>query len=98
MDWAYDQNDIATYYNIYSEMIKFWNKIIPNFIVNLDYDILISNCELNWDDNCLNHHKNKNIINTTSNVQVRKKIYTSSKNSYLNYERHLSKMFDVLKF
>ena len=109
MDWAYDQNDIATYYNIYSEMIKFWNKIIPNFIVNLDYDLLItnpeseiknliSNCKLNWDDNCLNHHKNKNIINTTSNVQVRKKIYTSSKNSYLNYERHLSKMFDVLKF
>ena len=109
MDWAYDQNDIATYYNIYSEMIKFWNKIIPNFIVNLDYDLLITNpeseiknlinnCELNWDDNCLNHHKNKNIINTTSNVQVRKKIYTSSKNSYLNYESHLSKMFDILKF
>ena len=108
MDWAYDQKDIATYYNIYSEMISFWERKIPKFIFNLDYDLLISNpekeirnlienCGLDWDDNCLNHQKNKNIVNTTSNVQVRKKIYKSSKNSYLNYERYLLQMFDVLK-
>ena len=28
MDWAYDQQDIATYYNIYSEMINFWERKI----------------------------------------------------------------------
>ena len=107
MNWAYDQKDIATYYNIYSEIINFWERKIPNFIINLNYDLLISNpekeiknliknCGLDWDDNCLSHHKNKNVIKTTSSVQARKKIYTSSKNSYLNYEKYFSEMFDAL--
>ena len=45
MNWAYDQKDIATYYNIYSEIINFWERKIPNFIINLNYDLLISKPE-----------------------------------------------------
>ena len=107
MNWAYDQKDIATYFNIYSEMINFWEKKLPNFIVSLDYELLISNpekeirnliknCGLDWDDNCLKYYDNKNVVKTTSSVQVRKRIYTSSKNSYLNYEKYFSEMFDAL--
>ena len=41
MDWSYDQKDIAEYYNAYSELMKFWNKKLPNYIYNANYENIV---------------------------------------------------------
>tara|TARA_Y100000590_G_scaffold283126_1_gene318491 strand:- start:4805 stop:6358 length:1554 start_codon:yes stop_codon:yes gene_type:complete len=109
MDWTYDQQDIAEYYNLYFELMKFWNKKIPNDIYNANYEKIVQNkeieikkliqfCGLKWDPACLNHHKHiKTPISTVSVVQARKPIYSSSLNSYNRYSKYLNSLYNSLK-
>jgi len=109
MDWSYDQKDIAEYYNLYLELMDFWNEKIPGFIYDANYERIIKNqeseikklisfCELEWDSACLSHHKNnKTPISTVSVAQARKPIYNSSLNSNEKYSKNLSILFDSLK-
>ena len=63
--WSNWQEDLVQYISIYLNLMKFWEKKIPNFIYNLNYEKLINNqkeqiekllnfCELNWEEDCLN--------------------------------------------
>ena len=109
MDWSYDQKDIADYYNLYSDLMNFWNEKIPGFIYNANYEKIVQDkdteikklidfCDLKWDSACLNHHKsNKTKISTVSVVQARKPIYNSSLNSNLKFSKNLKILFDNLK-
>ena len=108
MNFAYDQRDIANFYNIYLDLINFWKKIFNKDIYSIKYENLIENseleikklinyCDLNWDPKCLKHHQNKSGIKTASINQARKPIYKSSKNLNQNYAEHLEEMFALLK-
>jgi hypothetical protein len=44
---------------------------------------------LAWDERCLDFHKTERSVGTSSNWQVRQKIYTTSKARWRNYEKHL---------
>ena len=103
-----DLNETVEYYNLYFELMNFWNKLIPDFILNLKYEDLIKDtkkevkkllnfCELPWDDNCLEFYKNKRPIKTASDTQVRSKIYNTSVNKWKKYEKYLKKYYDKLK-
>ncbi len=107
INYSYDLNNIVEYYNLYSDLMNYWNKLFPNFMFNIKYESLVSNtkneiinvlnfCDLVWDDNCLNFYKNKRSVKTASNVQVRSKIYNSSIGFWKNYEKHLKVYFDKL--
>ena len=87
--------------------MKFWKKNIPNFIYDINYENLISNpqnqikdmlsfCDLKFEQNCMDFHKNKRAIKTVSSSQARNKIYSSSINSYKNYEKFLINLFSSL--
>ena len=108
MNVAYEQKDIADFYNTYQELMFFWKNLFPKDIYSVKYEKLVEDpqleikklikfCELEWDPNCLNHHKNKSSIKTASINQVRKPIYKSSKNSSQNYSNYLNEMFSLLK-
>ena len=109
MDWTYDQKDIAEYYNLYYDLMKFWNKKLPNDIYNANYERIVQNkeieikkliefCGLKWDSACLNHHKHiKTPISTVSVVQARKPIYSSSLNSNNKYSKYLNNLYSSLK-
>jgi hypothetical protein len=86
--------------SLYLDLMKFWEKKIPNFIYNLNYEKLINNqkeqtekllnfCELNWEEDCLNFNKKATPIKTVSVTQARKPIYKTSLNSYLKYYNYL---------
>ena len=86
----------------------FWNQKYKNKIYNLNYENLINNqneeiknlikfCDLDWDPNCLNFHKNKKSIKTVSFAQARKPIYNSSINISKNYSIYLEKLISKLK-
>jgi len=85
-----------------------WNKLFPSFIFNISYESLIGDtknqinklltfCNLEWQDDCLKFYNNKRPIKTASDIQARNKIFNSSINSWINYEKHLKKYMDQLK-
>ena len=106
--FAYDIDEIVSYYNLYEDLMKYWRKLLPNFIYDLKYENLISNtkteiksllnnCDLNWSNDCLNFYNNERPIKSASDIQVRSKIYNSSINSSKNYDKYLGKYFSKLK-
>jgi hypothetical protein len=46
MNFAYNQKDIAEFYNLYSDLMKFWKKLFPNEIYTINYENLIKNSEV----------------------------------------------------
>ena len=107
LNFAYDLNEIAEYYNLYLEMMEYWNKVLPGFIININYEEVVKNSkneiktlikksDLSWEDNCLQFYKSKRIIKTASSTQARKKIYNTSINLWKNYEKDIGSFFKIL--
>ncbi|MBA1337264.1 MAG: Tetratricopeptide (TPR) repeat [Pelagibacterales bacterium] len=107
LNFAYNLEELSQYYNLYADLMNHWKKTLPSFIFDLRYEKIINEpdkeikkmikfCNLNWDVKCLNFHENKRPIKTTSANQAREKIYSTSINSWLNYNVHLKKTFSKL--
>jgi len=98
--YSYDQKDIAAYFLLYKDLMNFWKKKFPNQIYDLYYEKLTINqkietqkllkhCDLEWDENCLNFHKNTTAVKTTSAIQVKNKMYQGSSDVWKKYKEHL---------
>ena len=97
--FAYDQKEIANYYNHYLNLMKFWRENQFNFY-EIKYENLVTDLEnevkkifnfinIDFEEKCLHFYKNTNSVSSLSTSQVRKKNYTSSINSWKNYEKYL---------
>lgn len=98
--FAYDEKEIASYYNCYLDLMDFWKKNNCNFY-EVKYENLVTNLEqevrkifnylnIDFEDQCLNFHNNNNSVSSLSIAQVRKKNYTSSIDNWKNYKKFLS--------
>lgn len=108
MSWAYKEDSIAKYYNQYTKIMNFWKLKFKESIFDANYEQIvdspdkeikkmISFCDLDWENDCLNFYKNKKTpIQTVSVSQASKPIYKSSINSSKAYEPYLSEMFNIL--
>ena len=99
--WSYNQDQLIKFTNLYKDLMKFWNLKLPNEIYECNYENLVNNpseeipkmikfCNLNWEENCLDHTKNKTVIKTVSIAQARKPIYKSSVNLSDEYKKYLN--------
>ena len=106
--YSYDQNDLAQYYGLYSDLMSFWHERFPDQIYDICYEDLTTNqeeetrklleyCDLDWDENCLNFHSNKRPVKTASALQVRKKMYQGSSEAWKKYEAYLQPLIKGLK-
>ena len=106
INFADDLTDLASYYKQYQDLMNFWKKIFPEHIYDLQYENLVTNtklevekllkfCSLNWDEGCLNHHKNKRAIKTISFNQARQPVYGTSVKSYAGFESYLTILKDI---
>ena len=57
---------------------------------------LLKYCDLEFEEKCLEFHKNKRPIKTVSAAQAREPIYKSSISSYKNYEKFMEEFFSKL--
>ena len=107
--YSYNQKDIAAYYCLYEDLMDFWKKKFPNKIYDLYYEELTINqkfetmellkyCNLEWDENCLNFHKNTTAVKTTSAIQVKNKMYQGSSDAWKKYEAYLKPLLDGLSY
>jgi Flp pilus assembly protein TadD len=108
LNWCYSENELAIFYNLYQNIMLFWKDKIPNFICDVEYESLIKNtkveiqkiinfCELPSDENCFNFHKNKTPIKTSSILQSRKPVYSSSVKLSDKYSNKLKNLFEQIK-
>ena len=107
MNYTYDFYDLAGFYKIYDSLMNFWIKKFEPSIFDLVYENLIINkeketkkildfCDLSWDENCLNFHKNKKSVSTASLAQVRQPLYSSSVEKWKNYSEELKVLKEQL--
>tara|TARA_B110000008_G_C16954764_1_gene557717 strand:+ start:19 stop:2094 length:2076 start_codon:yes stop_codon:yes gene_type:complete len=105
--YSYNLEDLAEFYGLYHDLMGFWHEKFPNKIYDLCYENLTTNqeeetrnlldyCELDWDENCLNFHKNKREVKTASAVQVRQKMYQGSSEVWKQYKNNLSPLINAL--
>jgi len=104
MPWSYNQVELNSYYNLYKDLMIYYNSVFKFKIFNINYESLISSpennikelidyCGLNWEENCLQFYRNKNVVKTASVAQVRSKLYASSVDSWKKYQDFLPDLF-----
>ena len=100
LGFAWDIDDLAEYYKLYEELMRFWCEKFPGRIYDLDYEKLTENqegetrklldyCGLSWEEACLDFHRTERVVKTASAAQVRKKMYKGSSEAWKKFEKHL---------
>lgn len=106
--YAYDLRELGQYYSHYHDLMKYWDKMFPGQIIDVDYDKLVNDQEvetrkliaalgLDWDDACLNTQSNKRNVKTLSIYQARQKVYKSSVKGWKKYENDLTELVTALE-
>lgn len=91
-DFSYDFKSLKKYYDLHTEIIKFWDSENISFF-KLKYEDLITNKQrhindlcsfigINYSDEMLEPHLNKRYVNTASSFQVRQPINSNSVNKW----------------
>jgi hypothetical protein len=107
LGYCYDLKDVVAHYELYSDLMQFWQASYSNRIYNLNYEHLttdqdvetknlIQHLNLEWEDACLSPQENKRAVRTASQQQVRKKVYQGSSQQWRQYEPFLNGAFDGL--
>ena len=105
--YSYNLDDLAGFYGLYSDLMDFWHQLFPGKIYDICYEDLTTNqeeetrkllqyCELDWDENCLNFHKNNRAVKTASSLQVREKMYQGSSEAWKKHEAYLEPLIKAL--
>jgi len=100
-NYSYQQAECAQQVLYYRDLMTFWHKQLPGRILDVPYENMVENTKdqtenllhflgLEWDENCLNFHKNASSVATASVSQVRQPIYKSSLDSWKNYQQFLT--------
>jgi tetratricopeptide (TPR) repeat protein len=107
LTYARDLQTLGRQYIAHRELMDHWGEVIEQPILSHVYEDLVDDPEprvrellnhvgLEYDDSCMRFHESTRHVLTASATQVRKPIYTSSKQRWKNYEKHLGPLLDVL--
>ncbi len=98
--WAFSLAGIAGKLKSHEAFIGFWREVLPNPILTLRYETLVSQteqearrmiefCDLPWEAQCVRPHENSGQVQTASKWQVRQPINTGSVERWRRYEAEL---------
>lgn len=107
LDFCYSEDELGNYYNMYKNLMNFWEEKYPDSFLNVNYEKLIQDqsleikkiikyCELDWEEKCLNFSENRSPIKTASVAQARSPIYRTSLNNFNKFKPYLKDLFDLL--
>jgi hypothetical protein len=103
-----DLASLGRYYREYERLMAHYAQVLPLPLFELNYEELTAQqeavsrrlvefCGLDWDDRCLRFHETARTVRTSSSLQVRKPMYTSSVGRWKRYEAHLGPLLDALR-
>jgi tetratricopeptide (TPR) repeat protein len=105
--FSYDLGDIARYYIAYRRLMAHWHALLPGVIYELPYERLVADqigetrklleyCGLEWQDACVDFHRNAAATTTASASQIREPIYDTSVAQWRHYATQLAPLRDQL--
>ena len=109
VDFSYNLIEMGEYYNLYRDVMLFWDNILPNYYANIYYEELINDpkkqiekllnaCNLEWNENCMQFYNNKHFMSTGSNsINIHQPIYKTSMQYWKYYEKQLQPLLEILK-
>ena len=108
LGFSNDLEDIKKYYNLYSDLMNFWNEQFNDSIYHLNYELLtaqqemetrklIKHLDLSWEKSLLTPETNKRPVNTASSKQVRQKVYKDSSKNWRKYAPYLNGILDDMQ-
>ena len=106
--FTYDLVELGEYYLQYQSLMEYWHKVLPNFILDVHYEKVVSDletevermldfCGLPFEENCLRFHETERAVKTASSEQVRQPLYSSSINLWRKYENNLGDLIEILR-
>lgn len=107
-EFSYDLAELGRYYVDYTRLMEHWRKVLPEgAFLDVQYEDIVADqeaqsrriieyCGLEWNDACLDFHRNKRPVKTASMAQVRQPMYKSSVERWRNYEKFFGPLFDAL--
>ena len=104
---SYDLAHCAHEYLATERMLNHWRDVAPLRILDVQYETLVADLEgqsrrlisflgLPWDPACLEFHRTRSAVFTSSVWQVRQPLYQRSVGRWKHYEKHLGPMLEVL--
>jgi tetratricopeptide (TPR) repeat protein len=98
--FSYDLGEIAQYYVAYRRLMQHWQRSLPGAIHDVSYERMVADqtgetrrlldyCGLQWEDACIDFHRNPAPSTTASASQVRRPLYDSSVAQWRHYESQL---------
>jgi tetratricopeptide (TPR) repeat protein len=107
LGFAYDLDDLVRYYRLYSNMMQDWNRLCGARVLNIDYERLTANPEveirqiisdlsLPWHDAYLAPQDNDRVVRTASADQVRQAVYRGSSDAWRAFSPFIGSAFDGL--
>ena len=105
--YTYDLTELGQYYLDYERLMSHWRNLFESQIFEIQYEELVMNQEklskqlidyvgLDWDEGCINFHKNKRAVKTASNLQVREPMYSRSIDRWKSYKKQLEPLRAIL--
>ena len=87
--------------------MAYWRAILPNQILDVRYEVLVTDFEdtckklidfldLNWEGSVLERNTGQTAVKTLSTNQVRQPVYQTGMGKWRRFERHLGPLIDSL--
>jgi hypothetical protein len=106
--FSYDLDDLTEYYIAYDTLMRHWQAVFPEFILDVSYEDMVENqeavskrviahCGLDWEPSCLDFETNSAPVATASAAQVRKPIYRDALARWRRFENQLSPLIERLR-
>ena len=107
LGYSCDLTDTVEYFNLYSDLMQYWNERYDDKIYHLNYEKLtieqeietrnlINFLNIGWEDACLSPQTNKRSVRTASQLQVRERVYKGSSSVWQKFSPYLNGIFDKL--
>ncbi|MEP6633740.1 MAG: sulfotransferase [Luteimonas sp.] len=106
--YSYDQIQIADYYAQYTDLMRHWRQVMPDRILDVPYDALVSSpeatarrifefCGVPFEEGVLQIERSSGAVATASSVLVRRGIRTDRGAAWRHYEEYLQPMHARLR-
>jgi tetratricopeptide (TPR) repeat protein len=106
-NYSFNLEDLANYYLLYRRQVEHWLTLFPNQIISISYENLVQSteeelkkllsfCDIEWENACVNFQKKNALVKTASDEQVRKPVHQQSVDGWKRVEKFLEPASTIL--
>jgi len=106
-DYSFGLEVLGQFYNDYRRLMQHWEQLYPGRILTIRYEDIVENQEvetrrlldfmgLEFEQACIDFHQTQRRVSTASFMQVRKPIYKSSRQRWVNYRQELAGLARII--